>query len=41
MSGTGIEEFIVPPNSLAQMATAEDLTVSHRGQMKAVIEIGK
>lgn len=40
-SGTGIEEFTIPANSLAQLATDEDLPVSFSGQMKAVIEIGK
>ena len=40
-SGTGIEEFIVPANSLAQMATSDDISVGYSGQMKAVIEIGK
>lgn len=40
MAGTGIEEFIVPANSLGQIATEQDITVGTRGQMKAVIEIG-
>lgn len=40
VSGTGIEEYIVPPNSLGQLGSDEDIVVNTKGKMKAVIEIG-
>lgn len=40
VSGTGVEEYVVPSNSLGQLGSDEDIVVNTSGKMKAVIEIG-